>query len=79
MALSGRKLVHEAKIMKKYGLCAAMVRCRTKEVALKCLFVIDLKAKDCMPFACQKDGDGNITLFTIIVSKPHNFNKMHTN
>ena len=23
MALSGRKLVHEAKIMKKYGLCAA--------------------------------------------------------
>lgn len=56
-----------------------MVRCRTKEVALKCLFVIDLKAKDCMPFAWQKDGDGNITLFTIIVSKPHNFNKMHTN
>jgi len=32
-----------------------------------------------MPFAWQKDGDGNITLFTIIVSKPHNFNKMHTN
>jgi len=32
-----------------------------------------------MPFAWQKDCDGNITLFTNIVSKPHNFNNMHTN
>jgi len=32
-----------------------------------------------MPFAWQKDCDGNITLFTNIISKPHNFNKMRIN
>ena len=32
-----------------------------------------------MPFAWQKDGDGNITLFTIIASRLHNFNKMRIN
>lgn len=32
-----------------------------------------------MPFAWQKDGDGNIILFTISASKPHNFNKMRIN